>query len=262
MGCLFSKDNKKPQKPHPKTSHPVASSSSSKKKSNETKIINLARQIKSLVTPPSDTKSLPTATDATQQKIVQNYKEIIEIAKRSTSLDGSVLDEILICGNFLRLNDPAAAAKLVYLISAAKKLVEERTMATEDVSTPTDTSRNDLGSENSRAEKSHGDPLSPLQRAAPALMVSQIPKESTLRSAKLNDLSSDGLPPLKDFSKANYADASQHSDDFGFFDMSVHDRSGMPEWTGVTPDSAPDNTPKQPMKLQYSAAQLNITNTI
>lgn len=258
MGCLFSKDNKKPQKPHPITSQPAASTSSSKKKANDTKIINLARQIKSLVTPPSGTKSLPTATDATQQKIVQNYKEIIEIAKKSTSLDGSVLDEILICGNILRLHDPTAAAKMVYLTSTAKKLVEERTMAAEDASTPTDTSRNDLGSEKSRAEKSHSDPFS----ATPALMVSQIPKESTLRSAKLNDLSSDGLPPLKDFSKVNYADASQHSDDFGFFDMSVHDRTGMPEWTGVTPNSVPDDTPKQPMKLQYSAAQLNITNTI
>ena len=260
MGCLFSKENKRPPSATPSQST-QSTSSASKLKSTETKIINLARQIKSLVTPPVGSKSMPSATDATQQKIIQIYKEIIELAKKSTSLDGSVLDEVLMCGNAIRMNDPAVAAKLAYLSSAAKKLVEERTMGTEDTGTPTDTSRFDFGSEKSKNERAHGDNLGQLQRATPALMVSQIPKESSSRSTKLNDLTSDGLPPLKNFSKVGYADASQHSADFGFFDMSVHDRSGMPEWTGVTPNSAPDCNPIQPLKLQYSAAQLNVGNT-
>lgn len=210
-------------------------------KSNEAKIVSLAKAIKILATPAADSKE-KTANEITVTKITRNYKEIIELAKKSSALDGIVLNEVLMCGNAIRIHDSVLAGKMSFLAQAAKKLVEERTMSTDD--TP-----------KTESDLSGGSPHN-----APALMVSQIPRESSSKHTKLNKLTQDGLPPLQTFNKPEYFDGSQHSVDFGFFDMSVHDRTGLPAWTGVTPENDPNNLPKPPMKLHYSVSQLNVGN--
>ena len=62
-------------------------------KSNEAKIVALAKAIKILATPAADSKE-KTANEITVTKITRNYKEIIELAKKSSALDGIVLNEI------------------------------------------------------------------------------------------------------------------------------------------------------------------------
>ena len=227
----------------------AAAGSPSSKRAVEARIIALAKAIKVLATPQGESK-VKTPPELTEAKVTKNFKEIIELAKKSTSLDGSVLNEVLMCCNSLRINNAALAAKISFLAQTAKKLVEERTMVDDDADTPTDT----RGS-SEKANKLR-DALR-VPHATPATLVSQVPKEKTRTETKLNELIQDGLPPLKNFAKPEYADGSQHSADFGFFDMSVHDRTGMPEWTGVTPTS--EETTK-PVKLQYSASQLNVSN--
>lgn len=242
MGCLSSKELPKPKAGV--APPPIALPTPSQAKKNvELKIISLAKAIKVLVSPHGDSK-VKTPDALTEAKIMKNFKEIIELAKKSTSLDGSCLNEVLMCCNAMRLNNAPLAAKFAFLSQTAKKLVEERTTDTDDADSPTDSS-------SSKADKE----IHALHKATPATLVSQIPKTSSNRDTRLSGL--DGLPPLKDFSKPTYFDSSQHSADFGFFDMSVHDRTGMPEWTGVTPQTA--DLPAPPLKLQYSVSQLDVS---
>ena len=222
----------------------------------ELKIINLAKSIKTLVTPQGESKQNETGKSGVDEKVNNCFKQIIELAKSSGALDGSVLNEVLMACNALRINNPELAMKVQYVSQTAKKLVEERTAGSEDASAPT----SPLNSAKLGQLGIRGSSL-----AAPSTFVTQIPRESNADRSKekLQKLTSDGLPPLKDFKKekGDYADGSQHSVDFGFFDLSVHDRTGLPAWTGITPPPILDNpSPKMPKKMKYSVSQLNIAD--
>ena len=246
MGCLSSKETPIPEKKQLTMTSPKTSNAT---KVNETKIINLAKNIRNLAKPAGETKTNKSSDDVTE-KVSNSFKEIIELAKKCTALDGSVLNEVLMACNALRINNPDLAHKMLYLSQTSKKLVEERTAATEEVDTPGESVTSAFGS------------LKTIPKAAPAIYVTQVPREnsSTSSNLRLQKLTSDGLPPLKDFKKAksDYADGSQHSGDFGFFDLSVHDRTGMPEWTGIRPPEMVDASPKMPKKMVYSVSQLNV----
>lgn len=248
MGCLSSKDAPTLEKKQ-STTVDTKSKSSSATKAIEVKIINLAKSIKSLANPTGDAKTNKSSEEITE-KVSNSFKEIIVLAKKSNSLDGSVLNEVLMACNSLRINNPDLAHKMLYLSQTSKKLVEERTAASEEVNTPGESVTSSLGSSKI------------ITKAAPAIYVTQVPREnsSTSSNMKLQKLTSDGLPPLKDFkkAKADYADGSQHSGDFGFFDLSVHDRTGMPEWTGIRPPEPENSSPKMPKKMVYSVSQLNV----
>jgi hypothetical protein len=224
----------------------------------EEKIIHLAKMIKSLVPPPSESNQNEPTKSGHEEKVNNCFKDIIDIAKKTNGLDGSVLNEVLVACNALRINNPLLASKLTYISQTAKKLVEERTAGTEDLGAATDSSI--TSSLNSTKLGMLG--VKGLTLGAQSTYVTQIPRESSRTNMKLQKLTSDGLPPLKDFKKkGDFADGSQHSVDFGFFDLSVHDRSGMPEWNGVKPPTTCDDpAPKMPKKMQYSVSQLNIAD--
>lgn len=256
MGCMLSSGSPGIPKDHPvshETAHPKATL-----KAAEEKIIHLAKTIKSLVPPPSESKQSDTATSGNEEKVNNCFKDIIDIAKKTNGLDGSVLNEVLVACNAVRINNPLLASKLTYVSQTAKKMVEERTAGTEDLSAPTDSSM--TSSLNSTKLGMLGIRGSTL--GAQSTFVTQVPRESSRSNMKLQKLTSDGLPPLKDFKKkGDFADGSQHSVDFGFFDLSVHDRSGMPEWNGVKPPTTCDDpAPKMPKKMQYSVSSLNVAD--
>jgi hypothetical protein len=251
MGCMLSSGSpgvsKNQPAPH-EIVHPKATL-----KAAEEKIIHLAKTIKSLVPPPNESKQNDTAKSGDEEKVNNCFKDIIDIAKKNHGLDGSVLNEVLVACNALRINNPFLFSKLTYISQTAKKMVEDRTAGTEDLSAPTD-------SLNSTKLGMLG--IKGLTLGAQSTFVTQIPRESSRSNMKLQKLTSDGLPPLKDFKKkGDFADGSQHSVDFGFFDLSVHDRNGMPEWNGVKPSTTYDDpSPKMPKKMQYSVSQLNVAD--
>lgn len=257
MGCLSSKDS--PKKDGQVTSTPMSSSAapSAQRKGVESKIIAHAKTIRSLVKPPSEAKTSGKPQNEVEEKISNSFKEIIVLAKKSSALDGSVLNEILMACNALRINNPEMAHNLLYVSQTAKKVVEDRTVADDEIATPGESSMSSSGGKSKV--------LGGILKSLPGIMVTQVPREdssTSMSDAKLQKLTSDGLPPLKNFkkSKTDYADGSQHSGDFGFFDLSVHDRTGMPEWTGIMPPIVDDASPKMPKKLVYSVSQLNISN--
>ena len=224
----------------------------SSRKASETKIINLAKSIKTLVTPQGESKQNDTTKNGVDEKVNACFKQIIDTAKITDALDGSVLNEVLMACNAVRINNPELALKVQYVSQTAKKMVEERTAGSDDVAS----------SLNSTKLSQLGVRGSSLTTAS--TFVTQVPRESNIARSnmKLQKLTSDGLPPLKDFKKAkgDFADGSQHSVDFGFFDLSVHDRSGMAAWTGVMPPTVDDPAPKMPKKIKYSVSQLNVAD--
>lgn len=252
MGCMASSGN--PGRTNDKPLHvETAAPPKATRTATEVKIIDLAKSIKTLVTPPAESKQNDTGKSAVDDKVNTCFKQIIDAAKTVDSLDGSVLDEVLMACNALRINNPELALKVSYVSQTAKKLVEERTGGTEDVSAPS-------SSLNSTKLGQLGVKGSSLGTAS--TFVSQIPRESSRSNMKLKKLTSDGLPPLKDFKKdkGDFADGSQHSVDFGFFDLSVHDRTGLPAWSGVMPPTSDDPAPKMPKKIKYSVSQLNVAD--
>lgn len=257
MGCLSSKESPKADGQETSTSTYGVVTPSAKRKGIEAKIIAHAKTIRTLVKPPSEAKLSGKPQSEVEEKVKNCFKEITSLAKKTDALDGSVLNEILMACNTLRISNPDLAHTVLYLSQTAKKVVEDRTVADEEINTP------GASSLSSSAGKSKS--LGGILKTVPAIMVTQVPREessASMSEGKLQKLTSDGLPPLKNFNKKkpDYADGSQHSGDFGFFDLSVHDRTGMPEWTGVMPPTIDDASPKMPKKMVYSVSQLNVAN--
>lgn len=258
MGCLSSKES--PKIDGQETSTPIKSAIPppplGQRKSIEAKIIAHAKTIRTLVKPPTEAKQSGITQSEIEEKVKSCFKEITFLAKKTNGLDGSVLNEILMTCNTLRISNPEMASNVLFVSSIAKKMVEERTAADEEIATPGESI---LSSSTSKSKSLGG-----ILKNVPAIMVTQVQRDnSTIKSErKLQKLTSDGLPPLKDFNKRkqDFADGSQHSADFGFFDLSVHDRAGTPEWTGVIPPTIGDTSPKMPKKMVYSVSQLNVGN--
>jgi hypothetical protein len=257
MGCLSSKES--PKLDGLETSTPITGvvTTPGQRKGIEAKIIAHAKTIRNLVKPPSESKLNSKPQSEIEEKVKNCFKEITSLAKKTNALDGSVLNEILMACNTLRISNPELAHNVLYISQTAKKVVEDRTVADEEITTPGGSSLS------SSAGKSKT--LGGILKTVPAIMVTQVPREDCSKSTsegRLQKLTSDGLPPLKNFNKKkpDYADGSQHSGDFGFFDLSVHDRTGMPEWTGVMPPTIDDASPKMPKKMVYSVSQLNVAN--
>lgn len=234
----------------------------------ETKIIILARGITNTVkaSTATDLKSDPNSRGKGIEKTIEeSFKGIIMLGKQAKNLDGKVLNEVLIACNVLRINYTGLAAKLAFLSNTAKILIEERTVRTDE-------NYNDLGS-NSSNNKSMNHVVSgqeghiPKGNDAEAIQVNQMKPVKASKDSKLFELverksssyinpdlcGSDGLPPLKDFSKNKKDFSSHHSNDFGFFDLSMHDNS-VHEQQIRNELSMPRKVPT--MKVQYSAAQL------
>jgi hypothetical protein len=157
-----------------------------------------------------------------EENISDFLREIIEIAKHCKVLDGKTLNSLLISMNTLRRDEPATATKLSWLISTARKLVEERVPGTKD----------DIGDDTPA--------LSVVQRSSiERTKTKDYPNSKDLRdfmlleneSTKLTGRS-DGQPQPSQQSAAPKLnalivdDGSRHSFEFGFFDNSQHSSAG------------------------------------
>lgn len=251
MGCMFSS--------------PVSSPATIK--DIGIKIVTLAKGITNIV-------KASTATDPTsdlnfngkdiERMVESSFKAIIMLGKQAKHLDGNVLNEVLIACNVLRLNYTVLAGKLAFLSNTAKTIIEERTVRTND-SDDLDTSSSNSKNMNqiTVGHESH----IPLSKDPEALQINQMKAARPSGESKLFKLvdsnssfqvsSTPGfLPPLKDFSK-NKEDnsSSHHSNDFGFFDLSMHDNS-VHEQKVRTELTMPRQSTLSPMKAQYSVSQL------
>lgn len=253
MGCIFSSSSNKD----------IIASLIEKKIATrieiETKIISLARGItntvKDSIATDSKSGSVSNGT-AIESRIEKSFKDIIALGKKSRELDGKVLNEVLIACNYLRINYSALAGKLAFISNTAKTLVEERTARTAENE---DQGINLSGSTKGMnqiivGQESH----IPKNKDPEATLIIQIKPVKASKDSKLFELverklsSNDtGLPPLKDFSKKE--DGSQHSSDFGFFDLSMHDSSLHEK---KIRDQLLMPIKILPMKLQYSVTQL------
>ena len=62
-----------------------------------------------------------------ETKIVQCFTDIVGSARAAAPLEGSVLDDLLVCLNVIRMQDPPLASHIATLAAEAKTLVEEKT---------------------------------------------------------------------------------------------------------------------------------------
>jgi hypothetical protein len=248
MGCMFSS----------------SMSSPATVKDIGIKIITLAKGITNIV-------KASTATDSTndpnfngkdiERLVESSFKAIIMLGKQAKNLDGNVLNEVLIACNILRMNYTVLAGKLAFLSNTAKTLIEERTVRADD--------SDDLGTSSSNSKNmnqiivGHESHI-PLSKDPEAMQINQIKPVRASRESKLFQLverksssqvsSTPGfLPSLKDFSKKSNEDSSHHSNDFGFFDLSMHDNSVHEQKIRnelILPRKI------STMRVQYSASQL------
>lgn len=143
-----------------------------------------------------------------------------------TSLNGSVLDEVLRTINGLRLNHPSLASKLESLIAKCRILVEEKTLNSGPATLIRQASLNSI-------------------YCNPECGVSN--KFQKLVSTSDIELRTDSIVTY-DSSKTVAFDCSLH-DEYGFYNWSTHDSTGE---QGATKTTAP----RLPRKIRYDASQL------
>ena len=62
-----------------------------------------------------------------ETKILQSFNDIVASAKVASPLEGCVLNDLLVCLNVIRMQDPELASRIATVAAEAKTLVEEKT---------------------------------------------------------------------------------------------------------------------------------------
>ena len=65
-----------------------------------------------------------------ETRILQCFNDIVTSARLAAPLEGNVLDDLLVCLNVIRMQDPALASHIANIAAEAKTLVEEKIKGT------------------------------------------------------------------------------------------------------------------------------------